>query len=147
MKYNGGFLISRIKQVHGRLLNNFLSCKNVRAFNAEQGRILHILWAKENISIKELSVQTGLAINTLTVMLERMEQTGLIYKKSDERDRRKTLINLTEYAYSLKKEYSLISEEITEIFYKDFSDNEVEQFEIYLMRILKNLENVNNCKK
>lgn len=147
MKYNGGFLISRIKQVHGRLLNNFLSCKNVKAFNAEQGRILHILWERENISIKELSVQTGLAINTLTVMLERMEHTGLIYRRPDERDRRKTLISLTEYADSLKKEYSLISEEITDIFYKDFSDSEVEQFETYLMRVLENLENVNSCKK
>lgn len=147
MKYNGCFLIGRIKQIHGRLLNNFLSRKNIKAFTAEQGRILHILWEKENISIKELALQTGLAINTLTVMLERMEKAKLIHRKSDERDRRKTLVSLTEYACSLKKEYNLILQEITQIFYKDFSDSEVEQFEMYLMRILKNIENGNNCKK
>ena len=145
MKYNGGFLMSRIKQIHGRILNNFISNREITAFNAEQGRILHVLWENDNISIKELSARTGLAINTLTTMLERMQGKNLIEKRTDEKDKRKTIIILTDYAKSLKKEYDVISEEIISVFYKNFSHNEIMEFEEYLKRILDNLENYNKA--
>jgi transcriptional regulator marR family len=145
MKYNGGFLMSRIKQIHGRILNNLISNREITAFNAEQGRILHVLWENDNISIKELSARTGLAINTLTTMLERMQGKNLIEKKTDEKDKRKTIIILTDYAKSLKKEYNAISEEIISVFYKNFSHNEIMEFEEYLKRILDNLENYNKA--
>ena len=145
MKYNGGFLISRIKQIHGRILNNLISNREITAFNAEQGRILHVLWENDNISIKELSARTGLAINTLTTMLERMQGKNLIEKRTDEKDKRKTIIILTDYAKSLKKEYDVISEEIISVFYKNFSHNEIMEFEEYLKRILDNLENYNKA--
>lgn len=145
MKYNGGFLMSRIKQIHGRILNNLISNREITAFNAEQGRILHVLWKNDNISIKELSAQTGLAINTLTTMLERMQGKNLIEKRTDEKDKRKTIIILTDYAKSLKKEYDVISEEIISVFYKNFSHNEIMEFEEYLKRILNNLENYNKA--
>ena len=145
MKYNGGFLMSRIKQIHGRILNNLISNREITAFNAEQGRILHVLWENDNISIKELSARTGLAINTLTTMLERMQGKNLIEKSTDEKDKRKTIIILTDYAKSLKKEYDVISEEIISVFYKNFSHNEIMEFEEYLKRILDNLENYNKA--
>ena len=145
MKYNGGFLMSRIKQIHGRILNNLISNREITAFNAEQGRILHVLWKNDNISIKELSAQTGLAINTLTTMLERMQGKNLIEKRTDEKEKRKTIIILTDYAKSLKKEYDVISEEIISVFYKNFSHNEIMEFEEYLKRILNNLENYNKA--
>lgn len=145
MKYNGGFLMSRIKQIHGRILNNLISNSEITAFNAEQGRILHVLWENDNISIKELSARTGLAINTLTTMLERMQGKNLIEKRTDEKDKRKTIIILTDYAKSLKKEYDVISEEIISVFYKNFSHNEIMEFEEYLKRILDNLENYNKA--
>lgn len=145
MKYNGGFLMSRIKQIHGRILNNLISNREITAFNAEQGRILHVLWENDNISIKELSARTGLAINTLTTMLERIQGKNLIEKRTDEKDKRKTIIILTDYAKSLKKEYDVISEEIISVFYKNFSHNEIMEFEEYLKRILNNLENYNKA--
>lgn len=145
MKYNGGFLMSRIKQIHGRILNNLISNREITAFNAEQGRILHVLWENDNISIKELSARTGLAINTLTTMLERMQGKNLIEKRTDEKDKRKTIIILTDYAKSLKKEYDVISEEIISVFYKNFSHNEIMEFEEYLKRILDDLENYNKA--
>lgn len=145
MKYNGGFLMSRIKQIHGRILNNLISNREITAFNAERSRILHVLWENDNISIKELSARTGLAINTLTTMLERMQGKNLIEKRTDEKDKRKTIIILTDYAKSLKKEYDVISEEIISVFYKNFSHNEIMEFEEYLKRILDNLENYNKA--
>ena len=78
-------------------------------------------------------------------MLERMQGKNLIEKRTDEKDKRKTIIILTNYAKSLKKEYDVISEEIISVFYKNFLHNEIMEFEEYLKRILDNLENYNKA--
>ena len=102
MKLNCGLYISRIRQINGRIMNKILSEKNISAFNGEQGRILHVLWEEDGISIKELSFKTGLAVSTLTKMIDRMEEANLIKRIPDKKDRRKILIKLTEYTNSLK---------------------------------------------
>ena len=138
MKTQGGFLISRIKQVGGRVFERILSEKNIDAFNGSQGRILYILWQKDGVPISELSKETGLATTTLTSMLDRMESANLIYRDRGDKDRRKILIFLTEEAKGLEQ----VTEEISNIYYKEFSEEEIEQVENYLHRILKNVEDV-----
>lgn len=135
----GGFLISQIKQIGGRIFEKILAKKNIDAFNGAQGRILHILWQADFIPIKELSKKTGLALTTLTSMLDRMEAAGLVNRTFDKDDRRKVLIVLTEKAHTLKTDYNQVSSKMSEIYYEGFSDDEILQFENYLMRILKNL--------
>ena len=109
---------------------------------AEQGRILYILWQKDGVPISELSKETGLATTTLTSMLDRMEAANLIYRDRGDKDRRKILIFLTEEAKGLEQEYNEVTEEISNIYYKGFSEEEIEQLENYLHRILKNVEGV-----
>lgn len=120
MKSNSGFYISRIKQVNTRLLNKFLAQKNTTAFNGEQGRILHVLWENDGISNRELSKKSGLAMSSLTTMLERMEEKNLLIRKFCPIDKRKSLIFLTDYAKSLKSEYDEISDKMNEISFKEF---------------------------
>ena len=55
-----------------------LSEKHIDAFNGAQGRILYVLWQEDGITIRSLSIKCGLAITSLTTMLERMENQGLI---------------------------------------------------------------------
>ena len=88
MKSNSGFYIGRIKQVNTRLLNKFLAQKNITAFNGEQGRILHVLWENDGISNRELSKKSGLAMSSLTTMLERMEEKKLLERRVDENDKK-----------------------------------------------------------
>ena len=140
MKNTGGFLITRIKQVGGRVFDRILSQKKIDVFNGAQGRILYVLWQDNGVPISELSRQTGLATTTLTSMLDRMETAGLIYRDRGDKDRRKIRIYLTEKAKGLEEDYNSVSEEMGRIYYKGFSDQEIEQLEIYLERILKNVE-------
>ena len=140
MKSNSGFYISRIKQVNTRLLNKFLAQKNITAFNGEQGRILHVLWENDGISNRELSKKTGLAMSSLTTMLERMEEKKLLERRVDENDKRKILIFLTDYAKSLKSEYDEISDKMTEISFEGISDEERLAFEATLEKVLHNFE-------
>ncbi len=136
---NGGFLISQIKQVSGRIFERLLSNAGVDAFNGAQGRILYVLWQQDNIPIIELSKKTGLAKTTLTSMLDRMEDAGLISRVFDKADRRQIRIQLTEQAHSLSGEYDKVSQMMSQIYYDGFSDDEILAFEENLQRILKNL--------
>jgi len=108
----GGFLISRIKQTGTRIFDRMLATSGIDEFNGAQGRILYVLWQNDKISISSLSAQTSLANTTLTAMLDRMENNGLIIRKFDPKDRRNRLIVLTEKAKSLKDDYTRISEKM-----------------------------------
>ena len=140
MKSNSGFYIGRIKQINTRLLNKFLAQKNITAFNGEQGRILHVLWENDGISNQELSKKSGLAMSSLTTMLERMEEKNLLTRKGCPKDKRRCLLFLTEYANSLKKEYDEISEKMTRLFFEGILEVERLAFEKTLENVLHNLE-------
>jgi mobile rSAM pair MarR family regulator len=138
---NGGFLVSKIKQLSDRIFDRILSEQGIDAFNGAQGRILYVLWQEDGVPIKTVSEKCGLAITSLTTMLERMEKQGLIKRIQSENDKRKTLIYLTDKAVALKDESENVSMRMNNIFYKDFTAEEIEQFEGYLNRIRENLEN------
>ena len=140
METKGGYLISRIKQTSSRIFDRMLAASGVDAFNGAQGRILYVLWQYENISISSLSAQTSLANTTLTSMLDRMEDSGLIIRKPDPQDRRARLIALTDKARALQGDYQRISEQMNERYYAGFTEPEIRQFESYLQRVLSNLE-------
>ena len=137
---NGGFLVTKIKRLGDRIFERILSKKGIDAFNGAQGRILYALWQEDGISIKTVSEKCGLAITSLTTMLERMEKCDLIRREQDRQDKRKTLLYLTEKSRSLKDDYDDVSAGMSRIYYRGFSEDEVIQFESYLERIQKNLE-------
>ena len=139
MRY-GGFLVTRIKQVSGRLLERMLAEKGVDAFNGPQGRILFVLWQKDGVPMSELSRQTGLATTSLTSMIDRMEESGLVRRERTTTDRRKVLIYLTDEARGLERDYDEVSDEMNAIFYEGFSEAEAEQLDAYLNRVLANIE-------
>lgn len=140
METQGGFLISRIKQMGTRIFDRMLAASGIDSFNGAQGRILYVLWQNDAISISSLSAQTSLANTTLTAMLDRMESMGLIVRQHDPKDRRNRLIALTDKARSLQDDYTRISQKMNEIYYDGFTETEIMQFESYLQRILNNLE-------
>ncbi|TCL57967.1 MarR family transcriptional regulator [Kineothrix alysoides] len=143
MDTQGGFLITQIKQIGGRIFEKILSAENIDEFNGAQGKILYVLWQTDRISIVELAAQVGLANTTLTSMLDRMAEADLIMRIPDKADRRKNLIVLTEKARGLQEKYEQVSKRMNEIYYKDFTEQEIAQFEKQLTRILENLKEVN----
>lgn len=140
METKGGFLISRIKQVGGRLFDRMLAEADIDAFNGAQGRILYVLWQGDGLTISQLSAQTSLANTTLTSMLDRMEQSGLIQREPSPSDRRALLIRLTDKARALREDYDRISQLMNEMYYLGFAEAEIRQFESYLQRVLDNLQ-------
>ena len=137
---NGGFLVSKIKQLSDRIFERLLARQGIDAFNGAQGRILYVLWQEDGVSIKTISERCGLAITSLTTILERMENQGLIRRVPSEQDKRKTLLYLTDQAKKLRADSEVVSGQMRDIFYRDFTAAEIEQFETYLNRVRTNLE-------
>lgn len=136
---NGGFLVGKIKQIQGRVFEKLLADHGISEFNGAQGRILFVLWDRDDIPIRELSDRTGLAKTTLTSMLDRLEQSGHVLRTADPRDRRSMRIRLTDQAKGLREQYDAVSLEMSGLFYQGFSDEEILAFERNLERILENL--------
>ena len=139
METRGGFLISQIKQIQGRIFEKLLARSGVDAFNGAQGRILYVLWQQDELPIVEVSRQTGLAKTTLTGMLDRLESQGLVVRSADPSDRRQIIIRLTEKAKQLSESYARVSDEMTAIFYRGLSEDDIVRFESVLDHILVNL--------
>lgn len=140
MRTNGGFQISKIKQLGDRVFEKILTAQGIEAFNGAQGRILYVLWQEDGVPIKTIAERCGLAITSLTTMLERMEKSGLIIRQQDSGDKRKTLIFLTDKAKALKEDYDAVSDRMSVIFYQGFTEEEIRNFEEHLERIRLNLE-------
>ncbi|MHA2253505.1 MAG: MarR family winged helix-turn-helix transcriptional regulator [Candidatus Kariarchaeaceae archaeon] len=135
----GGFLISKIHQLSNRIFTKLLADHEID-INSAQGRILFPLWKKDGISIAELSKKTALGKSTLTSMLDRLEESGHIKRKHSKDDRRKILIFLTEQNKDISDKYYTVSQDMTKLYYQDFSSEEIDQFEEYLERLLSNLQ-------
>ena len=138
MRSEGGFLVSKVHQLSGRIFNRLLREHGIE-FNSAQGRILFVLWQGDGIPIKELSERTRLSKSTLTSMLDRLEASGHITREPSAEDRRAVLVRLTEENRRQRGRYDRVSEEMTDLFYEGFTPYEVEEFEGYLRRILENL--------
>lgn len=139
METNGGFYISQIKQLQDRIFDMLLRKQGID-INGSQGRILFVLWREDHLSMSELSKQTSLANNTLTNIIERMVQKGIVERSYQEGNRRQIFIVLSDKAKQMKYQVDAVSQQMNTLFYSGLRDDEVIQFEHCLKRILDNLK-------
>lgn len=114
----------------------------VDAFNGAQGRILYVLWEHEKLSITEIGRLTSLAKTTLTTMIDRMEENGLVTRTPDKKNRRQIFVSITQKAKGYSEVYDCVSEQMNTLFYQDFTETEILSFEERLKKIISNLEKV-----
>ena len=132
--------MSQIRHLSGRVWEKMLKDCGVDVFNGAQGRILYVLWEQGTLTITQIGRLTSLAKTTLTSMLDRMEEAGLIERIPDRKNRRQIFISVTGKAREYREKYDWISDRASEIFYRGFSEAEIADFEEKLRRIVKNFE-------
>ena len=138
METKGGFYITQIKQLQDRIFERLLAQNNIQ-ISGGQGRILFILWKSDHLTVSEISRQTSLAVNTVSIVVDGMVQKGILERNINPTNRRQTIISLTDYAKSLQSRYEEVSQQMNTLFYQGFSLEEQQQFEKYLDRILNTL--------
>ena len=134
----GGVLITQIHHLGRRVFTELLK-KHDMEIGPGQGRILFALWQQDNVPINDLTKRTLLRKSTLSELLDNLEAAGHVKRIQSEQDRRKTLIQLTDKTRKLQSTYFKLSANMTDIFYKGFTPEEIDELESYLHRILENL--------
>ena len=134
-----GDYIAQIRLIGGRVFEKLLSASGAVQFNGPQGKILDALWQQDGLSAIEIGRRTGLASSTLTGMLDRMEDAGLVIRKRAAEDRRVIRIFLGPKARLCREQYTAVSGKMTDIYFRGFSENEVASFESLLLRVLENV--------
>ena len=147
-KMKGGYLVHHVGLLNGRTYQKLLKKQPSAQFRSEQAKILSSLWYYENecMTFTDLSQKTGLANNTLTSMIKKLEEQGLVCLKHCPKDKRKRYVNLTELGWAQKEIGEKVHQELGEIFYSGFSKEEIIQVEEYLNRILQNLKKTEALK-
>ena len=140
-KHYGGTLISQVKQLQDRAFNKILKEEGIYEFNGQQGRILFALWKNEKLSLIELSRRTSLAKTTLSAMVERMKNEGLLIVEGSKEDKRSLVIYLSDKSLSLEEKINKATKKISDIFYKDFSEEEANELDRLLGKVKENLIN------
>ena len=138
-KHFGGTLISQVKQLQDRAFNKILKEEGIYEFNGQQGRILFALWKNEKLSLIELSRRTSLAKTTLSAMVERMKNEGLLIVEGSKEDKRSLVIYLSDKTLSLEEKINRATKKISAIFYKDFSEEEANELDRLLGKVKENL--------
>ncbi|MFA9413376.1 MarR family winged helix-turn-helix transcriptional regulator [Streptococcus sp. E29BA] len=139
-KEQGGYRATHISLLNGRLFQHLLAQEPEALYTGEQGKILHCLWLHGGRgTATDIAIHTGLANNTLTSMLKRLEEQGLIVPQPCPNDKRKKIWHLTDKGWGQEVIGKRVSECLSIIFYEGFSEEEVTTFISYQKRILDNL--------
>lgn len=120
METRGGFYITQIKQRQERIFEKLLR-ENGTEISGGQGRILFVLWKNDNLTVSEISRKTSLAKNTVSIVVDKMVQKGIVERTINPDNRRQTIISLTEYARTLREKYEQVSQRMNHLFYRGFS--------------------------
>ena len=91
--------------------------------------VLMALWQHDSQSVKEIGNRLYLESNTLTPLLKRMEQKGLIQRTRSTSDERTVMISLTESGQDMKEKAKEIPHKLIESF-GEGSVNEEELFNL-----------------
>lgn len=98
--------------------------------------VLMVLWEEDSLPVNDIAKKLILNTNTITPLLKRMEQQGLINRKRSEKDERKVFVQLTEKGKRLQEKASQIPEELV----KRLSDSKLKSDD--LVKLKKNLNAV-----
>lgn len=104
--------------------------------------LIFIINNNPGISQKELAEKVFVSPSTVAIMLKRMEKAGLIKKEQDENDRRYYHVYLTEKAQNIAEKIFKQLKEFESQSFRNFTDEEIQNLEFLLKKILVNLEEI-----
>ena len=74
--------------------------------------VLMILWETDGVPVNDIAKKLILNTNTITPLLKRMEQQGIVVRQRSEKDERKVIIKLTERGMEMQETAAKIPEQL-----------------------------------
>ena len=116
----------------------FVKLKNL-GIHPRQIPILAVLYKKDGCSQKELVKELGVKPPTVTVSIQRLEKSGLIIRRQDEKDQRVSRIYLSEEGRAIIKEGIQMAKEGEQQILAGFSESELCLMRRFCQQIKENI--------
>ena len=102
--------------------------------------ILYLLWQKDNVTQKQLSIHLDIEQATLSNTLKRMERDTLIERTLNRKDKRHHLITLTEKGSTIKSSIEDAINDLREVVNKGLTINDRKYFKRIMKQMTQQLE-------
>ncbi len=119
--------------------------KKIRPHGFSRGEfpfLVRLLKKGDGISQKEICEDIDISKSTTSKMINKLEGEGYLRMERDPKDKRVKRVYLTDKKYDIEDIVGEIEEEVDEILFKDFSEEEKNRYIQFLHRILENIEDV-----
>lgn len=120
-----------------RNISRHITNLNLKQFDLTypQFLVLNILWQDDNVNVKVIVENMGLDTGTVSPLLKRMVNNGLIEKTRSELDQREVLLKLTEKSIRIGEELDTVINENKAI--ATLTKDEVKEMNRLLLKILE----------
>lgn len=105
-----------------------------------QPAVLRALWEKDGLAHTELARRLGVQPATITKMIRRMERSGFVERRPDQRDQRVSRVYLTEAGQAVREKVLQIWQALDEEAFAGFTPEERELLHGFFSRIRENLQ-------
>ena len=99
--------------------------------------VLMVLWEQDEVSLSWISEKLKLQSNTLTPLLKRMEEMGLISRVRSQTDERSIIVSLTKKGKDLKLEAPLLQHQL--VTHIGITADEAKQMHTLLNKLIVNI--------
>ena len=128
-------LVSKIHEKGNRFIIEQLKKNGADGFVPSHGDILVCLYEQDKMTMKDIADKIHKTRPTVTVLVDKLEKLGYIKREVFEKDNRYTYIYLTKKGQEFKPVFEQISNDLTDMLYKNLSDKEADILEELLKRI------------
>lgn len=134
------FLISKIRENANKFILADLAQHGITNLAPSHGDILACLYQKERVTMKEIADAIHRSKPTVTVLVNKLADLGLVRKAQAAEDSRVIYAELTCKGKELQKIFEKISEDLMQQVFRDMTQEEIKKLESSLQKILANLE-------
>jgi MarR family transcriptional regulator, organic hydroperoxide resistance regulator len=102
--------------------------------------VLLVLWQNDDLTVNEIGGKLFLESNTLTPLLKRLAEKGILTRQRSEKDERSVVISLSEYGKELKSKAMSIPENLMKsVQNNEISESEWRQLHTTLWKLVRTL--------
>jgi len=135
-----GHLLMRVCRMRSKTADQFMEQSQV--FRG-QGMMLMFISDHDGLTHSEVAEKLNISPAAATKVIKRLEEQGFLQRMSDEKDERLSRVFIQDKGRALVGGLHAIFMKFNEQTFQDFSEEEMDQFEEYLVRILYNLQENN----
>ena len=133
-------LISHVRNLANEFIVEELRKEGIEDISPSHGNIMNALFFQDGLSMKEINEKINKKKNTVTVLIDKLENLGYVTKKTDADDKRITHIYLTEKGRSFEKSFRSVSAKLIKKTFEGFSEKERMVVVKLLDKIRRNFE-------